>query len=84
MRREMSELIATTSARWPTASMVERERRIPMPCPKCEHMSLTYAPPSFYTQPFKVSCSMPDCARVWSEDEWTWLVTMVAKGERVA
>lgn len=84
MRREMSELIATTSARWPTASMVERRRGVAMPCPRCDRMSLTYAPPSVYRQPFQVSCGNPDCARVWTEDEWEWLVTMVAKGGRMS
>jgi len=84
MRREVSSMVATISARWPTASMVEPEQNLPQRCPRCSWLSLTYTPQSEYGQPFKVSCSNPDCARVWSEDEWEWLVTMVTAGERRA
>ena len=84
MRSEVSSIIATTTARWPMAESTERPRDVAMPCPRCDLLSLTYAPPSFATQPFKVSCGNPDCARVWSEDEWEWLVTMVTAGERRA
>lgn len=83
MREEVSAAVGTTSARWPTAAMVEPERPVSMPCPRCEHMSLRYSPPSVERAPFKVSCSNPDCARIWTEDEWEWLVTMVTKGERM-
>lgn len=84
MRAELAALVATTSARWPTAQKAEPERAVAMPCPKCGRRSLVYAPPSFERQPFKVSCSDPDCARIWTEDEWAWLVNMVTKGERAA
>lgn len=82
MRREVGSLVATTLARWPTPEAVEPVRAVAMPCPRCGRMSLTYAPPSHATQPFKVSCSDPDCARVWTEDEWEWLVNLVTKGGR--
>lgn len=84
MRKEVSAMVSTTSARWPTASMVEPEQSLPRRCPQCDLLSLRYTPPSEYRQAFKVSCSDPDCARVWTEDEWEWLVTMVTKGERSA
>lgn len=83
MRSEVATLVATTSARWPTASMVEPERTVAMPCPRCEMLSLVYTPPSAERAPFKVSCTNPDCARVWTEDEWEWLVNMVTKGGKV-
>ncbi|MDA8440474.1 MAG: hypothetical protein M0Z51_16670 [Propionibacterium sp.] len=70
MRRELSRDVSTFKARWPTLDMTEPERHVTTPCPRCQMLSLTYAPPSFHRQPFKVSCSNPDCARVFSEDEW--------------
>lgn len=82
MRREVGSMVATTAARWPTAAMVEPEHALPQPCPSCDHHSLRYSPPSEYRQPFKVSCTDPDCARVWSEDEWEWFALMV-KSERM-
>lgn len=82
MRREVCDAVATTSARWPTATMVEEARAVAMPCPRCEMLSLRYAPPSEYRQPFQVTCINPDCARVWTEDEWAWLVKMVTEGEK--
>lgn len=83
MLAEVGQLVNTTAHRWPTAGMVEREHPIPMPCPRCDHMSLTYTPPSDVGVPFRVGCTNDDCARVWSEDEWEWLVNMVTKGEKV-
>lgn len=70
MRQELAELIAVTSARWPTAAMVEPTRRASVPCPRCERLSLTYTPPGYFRQAFVVSCGNPDCARVFSESEW--------------
>lgn len=83
MRREVGEAVATMSARWPTPDMVEPPHAVPMPCPACGWRSLVYAPPSVAGAAFRVSCSNPDCARVWSEDEWEWFVTMMTKGERM-
>jgi hypothetical protein len=82
MRREIATTVASTTARWPTADIIEGEHRVPMPCPSCDQRTLTYTPPSWAHSPFKASCSNPDCARVWSEDEWEWLLTMATKGTR--
>lgn len=80
MRAEISRDVSTFKARWPTADMIERERGIPdIRCPRCNQVSLTYTPPTEYKQPFKVGCSNPDCARVFSEDEWERLVALVAR-----
>lgn len=83
MRKEVSAAVSTAAARWPTATMTEPDRPVTMPCPRCELMSLRYSPPSVERAPFRVACTNPDCARIWTEDEWEWLVTMVTKGERM-
>lgn len=83
MREEITREVSTMKARWPTADMVERERDIPdIRCPRCDQVSLTYAPPAWFRQPFKVSCSNPDCARVFSEDEWERLVGLLELAQR--
>lgn len=69
MRKELSQLIATTRARWPQADT--RTRPIPdTPCPRCQHLALTYTPPSEYRAAFVVSCHNAECAHVYTEDEW--------------
>ena len=83
MRREPGRNLATLRARWPSPDMTEHDRPVPgIKCPRCDRISLTYAPPSYHTQPFKVSCDNPDCARVFTEDEWTRLVGLIAQAER--
>lgn len=83
MVREVRSVVDTTIARWPTATAVEPVKPVPMPCPRCDLMSLTYTPPTAPGDAFRVACGNPDCARVWSEDEWEWLVNMVIKGGKV-
>lgn len=83
MRAEVSTLIRTTMARWPTAET--RVRPVPdVPCPRCDHIALTYTPPAAYRAPFKVACSNPECGRVFTEDEWAALVFHVARAEKRA
>ena len=83
MRREIGQLIATTSARWPTEDY--RERPVPgVACPRCDALSLTYTPPRWATAPFVVACVNPECGRTFSEDEWTRLVSLLGIAERVA
>ncbi len=62
--------VATTRHRWPTADDTEPRHTVDVPCPRCGLMSLTYTPPRHERQPFVVECTDPDCARVFSEDEW--------------
>jgi hypothetical protein len=74
-RAELSELTASLNARWPTDDT--RERPIPgIPCPRCDHVALTYTPASWYRAPFKVVCQNPECGRPFSEDEWERLVAL--------
>ena len=82
MRIEVSAIVRTTMARWPVAET--RTRNIPdVPCPRCDHLGLTYTPPSVHLAPFIVACSNPDCGRVFAEDEWSRLVALVARKEAV-
>jgi hypothetical protein len=70
MRRELMSDIATARHRWPTLDDTEPARRVDVPCPRCDLMSLTYTPVRHAGQAFRVECDNPDCARVFSEDEW--------------
>ena len=83
MRTEISDLVATTKARWPIADT--RTRRIgDILCPRCDRASLTYTPTSHYRGPFVVACTNPDCGRSFSEDEWERLISLLGlAGRRV-
>lgn len=70
MLSELTKDTARLKATWPTPDMVERERHVPVPCPRCDRLSLHYVPPTWAHQPFRVWCDNPDCARAFSEDEW--------------
>ena len=78
MRDEIPRHIASLKARWPTHDMAERERHIPdVPCPRCGHISLTYWPTPAYKHTAQVGCGNPDCARIYTEDEWTHQVQLI-------
>lgn len=62
--------IATARHRWPTAEDVEPVKHLDVPCPRCGLRSLIYTPARWAGQAFRVECTDPDCARVFSEDEW--------------
>lgn len=70
MARELRRDISTGRVRWPMPEDVEPPRSAGVACPRCDELSLTYTPPRAYRQPFIVACSNPECARVFSEDEW--------------
>lgn len=69
MRTEIGSIIATTTARWPTTDY--RTRPVPgVECARCGQQGLTYTPTTFYRAQFKVTCTNPECGRIYSEDEW--------------
>jgi hypothetical protein len=70
MRRELARDTSTLRARWPMPEDVEPRKSVDVPCPRCDSRSLTYTPPRGGKHPFVVECGNPDCARVFSEDEW--------------
>lgn len=83
MMQQITHDLATLHARWPTVDDVERTRDIPgVRCPRCDQVSLQYAPPTWERMPFKVSCQNDDCGRVFSEDEWQRLVALIERTER--
>ena len=84
MRRELGEYVTTLRHKWPTADDVEPPRTLDMPCPRCDMLALTYTPPRYKGQAFRVECTDPDCARVYSEDEWDQYKALSATGRRVA
>lgn len=76
LRSDLGRLMATTRARWPMAET--RVRDIPdVACPRCDTIGLQYAPPSWYRAPFQISCTNPQCGRVFAEDEWSRLVGLL-------
>ena len=58
------------SMAWPTPLDVEPAKHLDIPCPRCDTIALVYTPPRWEGLPFRVECTDPDCARVFSEDEW--------------
>lgn len=69
MRTELRDTTATTRARWPQAERPHRHVR-GVPCSRCDHLTLNYSPPAAYRHPFTVTCTNPDCGRVFTEAEW--------------
>jgi hypothetical protein len=86
MRGELGRDVATLRARWPMLTDTEPVRRVDVPCPRCDHMSLMYTPPREAGQPFTVHCDDPDCMKSFSEDEWDRfkMLALLAGGERKA
>lgn len=80
--RALTRAVATLKARFPPPWAVEPERQVPIPCPRCGAMLLTYTPQAWAFQPFRVSCGNPDCGRVFSEDEWDKIKSLAAAGAR--
>lgn len=70
MRTELGSTLATLHARFPTPDDVERAHIVDVPCPRCDARTLTYTPPAWHRAAFRVECMNPDCAKVFSEDEW--------------
>jgi hypothetical protein len=70
MRRELATTLAGLHARYPTTDDIERAHIVDVPCPRCDARTLTYTPPSWHRAAFRVECTNPDCAKVFSEDEW--------------
>lgn len=68
MLDELGAETARASARWPAE---EPERRVTdVRCPSCGAMSLVVQPPRVVGQEVQVSCRVPSCGRVLSEEDW--------------
>lgn len=68
MRREMGDMIATSLARWPRVDT--REKHVGgVRCVRCGRESLVYAPPNFPGASARISCSHPECGRIYTEAE---------------
>lgn len=70
MRRDLSDLLGAIRHKFPSAEDVEPVKPLDIPCPGCELVSLIHTPPRYAGQATRVECTDPDCARVFSEDEW--------------
>lgn len=84
MRRDLGEHVATIRHKFPTVDDVEPVRHLDVPCPRCALVSLIYTPPRYARQQFRVECTDPDCARVFSEDEWERFKALALSGRKVA
>lgn len=82
MRRDLCDHIATIRHRFPTADDVEPIKHLDVPCPRCGLASLIYTPPRYAGQDFRVECTDPDCARVFSEAEWERFKTLALDTRR--
>lgn len=77
------EAVATARHRWPTADDVEPVEALSMTCPRCGLRSLTKTPPRWYRQSARIECTDPDCARVFTEDEYDGLVSIALRDGRM-
>lgn len=84
MVRDLTGHMATMRHKWPSADDVEPVRTIDVPCPRCGLMSMIYTPPRYARQAFRVECTDPDCARVFSEDEWDRLKALALDQRRMS
>jgi len=76
MVAEFTSTVATTRHRWPTADDVQPVEQLAMPCPSCGLKSLIRKPPRWAKDPWRVECTDPDCARIYSEDRYDELVAI--------
>lgn len=83
MVRDLTGHLATSRHRWPSADDVEPVRPIDVPCPRCGLRSMIYTPPRYARMAFRVECTDPDCARVFSEDEWDRLRALALDTRRI-
>lgn len=60
---------------------VPQERRLPLPCPSCDRLTLHMHPPKAEGHPVQVMCHRPVCGRAMTEDDYYWRVTE-ARSER--
>lgn len=74
MRAELCREVSTVKARWPQE---ERSHRVPMPCPECAQKTLVYTPPSDYQVSAMVVCESLGCGKMWLDDAWTRVVSLV-------
>ncbi|MEV7973303.1 hypothetical protein [Cellulomonas sp. NPDC089187] len=70
LRREVCETVDTLRRRYPAADESIRPQQVDRPCPACGLFALYRTPPQAPGDPVRVECSDPDCARVFTEDEW--------------
>lgn len=70
LRREVCETVGALRHRYPAADEPVRAQQLDRPCPACGLFALYRTPPRAPGDPVRVECSDPDCARVFSEDEW--------------
>lgn len=81
--QELRSEVSRLRARFPWPADVERARQVPgVRCPRCDQVSLTYSPPRWAGNQFRVSCENPDCGRMFSEAEWTRLVGLLERTEK--
>lgn len=81
MRADLCREVSTVKARWPQE---ERSHRVPMPCPECAQKTLVYAPPSDYQVSAMVACESLDCGKIWLDDAWARIVSLVLEHPELA
>lgn len=78
-RGELGTLIRITSARWPVEEDPRGRHVTDIPCPRCDRISLHYTPPTTERPTMQVACTNPQCARVFTEDEWDRMRALIAR-----
>lgn len=75
MRQELASVVRTTAVRYPVA---ERTRAIPgVTCPRCDHATLVFDPPTAERHSTQVNCSTRGCGVIYSEDDFRRLTAIV-------
>ena len=73
---EITTLVHTTEARWPTDDTGAWSQ---VRCPECGSKSVHVGPPGGKYMPRHIACRMDGCGRSWTEDEWDRYVTGLAR-----
>ena len=69
----------TTRHRWPTADDTRPALALDLPCPRCGLKSLFRRPVMFEGQTERIDCTAPDCARIYTRDEYDRFVQIAAR-----
>ncbi|MCL2089868.1 MAG: hypothetical protein FWH11_01360 [Micrococcales bacterium] len=82
MAVELVTEVVAARHRWPTAEDAEPVERLSLPCPRCGLAGLVRRAPRWVAEPRRVECTDPDCARVYTEDEYDALVAIALREGR--
>jgi hypothetical protein len=77
--RDVTDTHTRISGRWPRTPA---ERRLPLPCPQCDRLTLHMHPPAAEGHPVQVICHWKTCGRTMTDEDYYWRVNEAKEGQR--